>query len=272
MSTEKLSLANYFEQNMESWNDRVPVHLKSEFYNVDAFLKGESALTEIEQKYLGIVSGKRVLHLQCHFGMDTLSISRLGADCVGIDFSNAAIQEARKLNELCSLNATFYESNVYDTLDLGLGLFDHVFTSYGTICWLPDLDLWAKVIADSLRKNGEFYIADFHPTLYMFDFNTNQLSYPYFNTGNPFTEVESGTYADPTHEKQIVSHFWSHSLDEIINSLLNHGLQLTVFKEFDFSPYNCFPGMKQIEVNRYQFGNEALKIPHIYLIKATKIK
>ncbi len=271
MTDVKLSETDYFNQNMQCWDDRVPIHVKSDFYDLDGFLKGASALTEIEQEYLGNVSGQRMLHLQCHFGMDTLSMSRMGANCVGIDFSNKAITEARSLNELTGQRAEFYESNVYDVLELGLGKFDKVFTTYGTIGWLPNLDLWAKIISLSLIKNGELYFCDFHPVLYMFDFNSNQLAYSYFNTGQPYSEDESGSYADRNYTKSMVSHFWSHSLDEIISNFLKHGLQITFFKEFDFSPYNCFPNMRTIGVNRYRYGSDEVRVPHVYLIKAKKV-
>lgn len=272
MSIMEPVLSEYFKQNRMSWDDRVPVHMKSDFYNVRSFINGDNSLTEIEQKYLGNVFGKRILHMQCHFGLDTLSLSRLGAVCTGIDFSGEAINQARKLNEVCKLNAHFIESNVYQIKDCALGLFDLVFSSYGTICWLHDLQTWAAIIADSLKPGGEFYFADFHPGLYMFDFNTRQLAYSYFNTGQPYTELEMGSYADTNFPKEMISHFWSHSLDEVIENLLLNGLQLTLFKEFDFSPYNCFPGMKEISKNRFRFGSDDLRIPHVYLIKAVKIK
>lgn len=270
MNETKLSEKDYFNQNMNCWDDRVPIHIKSDFYDLDSFLKGASSLTEIEHEYLGNVSGQSVLHLQSHFGMDTLSISRMGAHCVGIDFSNLAITEARRLNILLGQNAVFYESNVYDVLNLGLGQFEKVFTSYGTIGWLPDLNRWAHIIASSLCQNGELYFCDFHPCLYLFDFNTNQIAYSYFNTGNPYSEDESGTYADRNYSKNMISHFWSHSLDEVVSNLLKHGLQINLFKEFDYSPYNCFPNMRTIASNRFRYGADEVRIPHVYLIKAVK--
>jgi 2-polyprenyl-3-methyl-5-hydroxy-6-metoxy-1,4-benzoquinol methylase len=270
MDLLKLSEMEYFDQNRSSWDDRVHIHVKSDFYDLYSFLRGASSLTEIEQEYLGNVDGQRILHLQCHFGMDTLSMSRMGADCTGIDFSGKAIVEAKKLNDQLNQNAIFYESNVYDVLKLGLGQFDKVFASYGTIGWLPDLDRWAKVISESLTQNGEFYICDFHPALYMFDFNTNQLAYSYFNIDAPYTEDESGSYADRNYNKSMITHFWSHSLDEIITSLLNHGLRIKQFKEFDFSPFSCFPNMRSIGKDRYRFGSDEIRIPHLYLIKAVK--
>lgn len=269
MIGNKLLETDYFNQNMQFWDDRVPIHIKSDFYDLDGFLKGASTLTEIEQVYLGNVAGQRVLHLQCHFGMDTLSMSRLGANCIGIDFSINAIEEARKLNDITGQHAVFYESNIYDVLALNLSLFDKVFMSYGTLGWLPDLEKWAHIVSSSLTKNGELYLCDFHPALYMFDFHTNQLAYSYFNTGAPYSE-EEGTYADINYTDKMMTHFWSHSLDEIISSLLSQSMQISLFKEFDFSPFSCFPNLKSIGNNRFRFGADDVRIPHLYLIKASK--
>lgn len=269
--TEKRFLDQaYFDENSESWDKRVAIHEKSSFYDLNGFLNGNNSLTEIEQTELGDVSGKRLLHLQCHFGMDTLSLSRLGADCVGIDFSREAILKARSLNEQLKLNGSFYESNVLDVLDLGLGLFDIVFTSYGTICWLPDLDQWAYVIAKSLHKNGMFYFADFHPLLYLFDFNSKEIRYSYYNLRKPYTEIETGSYAEVNDPSTFKSHFWSHSIDEIIGVLLKNKLEIKQLNEIDYSPYNCFPNLNPIGKNRFRFELEHTRLPHVLLIKAFK--
>lgn len=260
----------YFDENSESWDKRVALHEKSAFYDVNGFINGISSLTEIEQSELGEVLGKRLLHLQCHFGMDTLSLGRLGADCVGIDFSREAILKARSLNNQLGLNCSFYESNVYDILDLGLGLFDIVFTSYGTISWLPDLDQWAYVISKSLNKNGMFYFADFHPLLYLFDFNTKEIRYSYYNLNKPYTETETGSYADVNDQTVFKSHFWSHSIDEIIGVLLKNKLEIKQLNEIDYSPYNCFPNLSLIGKNRFRLELEHTRLPHVLLIKAIK--
>ncbi len=271
MNTRKLQLQEYFNDNLKCWNDRVPVHVKSDFYDLNSFINGKSSLTQIEHEYLGNVSGHRLLHLQCHFGMDTISLSRMGAKCIGIDFSEKAIEEARKLVSITDTDVEFYQSNVYDILELNLGKFDRVFTSYGTIGWLPDLNEWARIISECLVSNGEFYICDFHPALYMFDFNTKQLAYSYFNIGAPYSEEETGSYADSSYQKIMTTHFWSHSLSEIVSSLLENNMQLTLFKEFDYSPYSCFPDSFKTGDDQYKFVDTKIQIPHLYLIKAVKI-
>ena len=159
----------FFESNRESWNKRTAVHKDSAFYDLDAFKKGRSSLNAIELEGLGDVSGRSLLHLQCHFGMDTLSWQRLGAQCVGVDLSDEAIKLAREINTELGLDARFVCCNVYDLPEHLDGSFDIVFTSYGTIGWLPDLDKWAAVVARYLTPGGVFYIADFHPVLWKMD-------------------------------------------------------------------------------------------------------
>ena len=159
----------YFKANQELWNQRTRIHKDSDFYNLSSFKKGENALTSIELAELGDVIGKTILHLQCHFGMDSLSWSRMGAEVTGVDLSDEAIKEANKLNDELGLNATFICSNVYDLKEHLDKKFDIVFTSYGTIGWLPDLDKWAAIISHFLKEGGIFYIADFHLVVLMFD-------------------------------------------------------------------------------------------------------
>ena len=160
-------------------------------------MEGRNSLGQPELDALGDVKNKSLLHLQCHFGQDSLSWARLGAKVTGVDFSAKAIQLARSLNNQLRLDARFIQSNVLTLTDILEGQFDIVFTSFGTIIWLDDLTKWAKVIYQFLQEGGTFYIIDFHPILYMYDFSNLQLSYHYFNVTEPYEEIVEGTYADP---------------------------------------------------------------------------
>ena len=166
---------HYFDANKDSWNKRTAVHKDSDFYDLASFKKGKSSLNKIELEELGDVSGKSLLHLQCHFGMDTMSWARMGADCVGVDLSDEAINLAKEINAELKLHAEFVCCNVYDLKQHLDKKFDIVFTSYGTIGWLPDLDAWAAIVWHFLKPGGTFYIADFHPTLWMMDENFERL-------------------------------------------------------------------------------------------------
>lgn len=260
---------NYIEINKHSWNNRTDTHLKSEFYNLTGFLKGETSLNPIELEILGDVKGKSILHLQCHFGQDTISLNRLGAEVTGVDLSDKAIESARKIAKETKSNAQFICCDLYD-LDNHLDKqFDIVFTSYGTITWLPDLNKWGKLISKFLKPGGKFILVEFHPVVWMFDDGFNKIDYNYFNA-TPIVETENGTYADK--DANITQSYvtWNHSMSEVIGSLLNNSLELCEIQEYDYSPYNVFSNMIEFEPKKYRIKHLDNKIPMIYSIVAIK--
>lgn len=265
MNSEK----NYIEINRQSWNNRVDAHLKSEFYDVEGFLNGKTSLNEIELNLLGDIKGKKILHLQCHFGQDTISLSRLGAIVTGVDLSDKAIESARQIAKETNSNATFICCNIYDLPNHLNEKFDIAFTSYGTIGWLPDLDNWAKIISTFLKPKGQFVLVEFHPVVWMFDDNFEKIGYRYFNSG-AIVETENGTYAD--RDANITQSYvmWNHGISEVLNSLISNGLEINSFDEFDFSPYNCFNKTIEFEPNKFRIEHLNDKIPMVFSIKATK--
>ncbi len=192
---------NYLEINRQSWNARTDIHIKSEFYDMEGFMNGKTSLNNIELALLSNLKGKKILHLQCHFGQDTISLSRLGAAVTGIDLSDKAIQSAKQIAIRVESNAKFICCDLYDLPNHLTEKFDVVFSSYGTICWLPDLDKWAKIISQYLKPNGKFVFAEIHPVVFMFDDNFEKIRYNYFNS-EAIIETESGTYADITPKPQ----------------------------------------------------------------------
>lgn len=259
----------YFETNKALWDQKVAIHKASEMYDLDNFLKGKNMLNEIELVGLGDVQGKSILHLQCHFGQDSLCWARMSAQVTGVDMSPKSLELARSLNEQLGLDVNFVESNVLELKDHLEGQFDIVYTSYGTYTWLPDLEQWASVIQHFLKPGGLFYIADFHPVIYMYDFPSQQFAYNYFNSGQPYEEIEQGTYTDFDAPIQHKEYFWCHGLSEIMSPLLQQGLNLLEFKEFPFSPYNCFENMVETAPGRYVY-NPKLSIPHVFSLKMKK--
>jgi SAM-dependent methyltransferase len=260
---------DYLAINKESWNSRTDAHMDSEFYNVEGFLKGNSSLNSIELNLLGDLKGKSVLHLQCHFGQDTISLQRMGANATGIDLSDKAIASAVELAKKTNQAAQFICCDVYDLPNHLHEQFDLVFTSYGTIGWLPDLDKWAQVISIFLKPGGKFVFAEFHPVVWMFDDQFEKVGYNYFNTG-PIVETESGTYADrdaPIRQEYVC---WNHGIGEVLNSLLANGLELNSFAEFDYSPYNCFKETMEFEPKKFRIKHLDNKIPMVYALTATK--
>ena len=260
---------NYININKQSWNNKTEIHLKSEFYDLDNFIKGQTSLNSIELNLLGDISGKSILHLQCHFGQDSISLSRLGATVTGVDLSDKAIENAKQIATATNANATFICCDIYDLPNHLDQQFDIVFTSYGTIGWLPDSDKWAKIISKFLKPNGQFVFAEFHPVVWMFDDNFENIKYNYFNSG-AIIESESGTYADKTAEITQDYVMWNHSLSEVINSLIKNGLEITTFEEFDYSPYNCFNKTIEFEPKKYRISHLDNKIPMVYALVAKK--
>jgi SAM-dependent methyltransferase len=260
---------DYLAINKKSWNNRTETHLVSPFYDVEGFLKGRTSLNEIELNLLGDIRGKTILHLQCHFGQDTISLERLGAIATGVDLSDKSIKSAIELSKKTNSKTAFICCDLYDLPNHLEEQFDIVFTSYGTVGWLPDLDKWGKVVAQYLKPGGNFVFADFHPVVWMFDNDFKEVAYSYFNTG-AIVETESGTYAnrDAAINQEYV--MWNHGISEVVNSLVKNGLILTSVNEYDYSPYNCFKGTEEIEPKKYRIKRLDNKIPMVYAIVATK--
>ena len=260
---------NYIEINRKSWNNKTDTHLKSEFYDHDGFLKGKTSLNNIELNLLGDIQEKTVLHLQCHFGQDTISLSRLGAEVTGVDLSDKAIGNAKQIAKNTKSDANFICCDIYDLPNHLEKQFDVVFTSYGTIGWLPDLDKWAKIVSKFLKPNGRFVFVEFHPVVWMFDDNFERIDYNYFNSG-AIVETQSGTYADKTADITQEYVMWNHGLSEVINSLIKNGLEINSLDEFDYSPYNCFNKTIELEPKKYRIEHLENNIPMVYSIVATK--
>lgn len=260
---------NYLEINQKSWNNRLETHLNSDFYNMKAFLQGQNSLNSIELELLGNLKGKSVLHLQCHFGQDTISMSRMGAQAVGIDLSDAAIHKGKEIAKELGTDTRFIQCDIYDLPNHLEEQFDIVFTSYGTIGWLPDMNKWASIVNKFLKPGGKFIIVEFHPVVWMFDDNFEKIGYNYFNDG-PIKEEESGTYAD--REAEISQNYvtWNHSISEVLQSLLDQKLTLENIQEYDYSPYNCFNHTEEFGPNKYRIKHLENNIPMVYSLVLSK--
>ncbi|MBL7831875.1 MAG: methyltransferase domain-containing protein [Saprospiraceae bacterium] len=262
---------NYLEINRKLWNDKVAIHVDSEFYNQKDFMVGKTSLKTIELDLLGEITGKDIIHLQCHFGQDTLSMARMGANVIGIDFSEKAIEVAKNLNKELGLNAKFICSDVYETDKHVNQQFDIVFTTYGTIGWLPDLKPWAKLISKLLKPGGRLVFVEFHPVVWTLDENFDHIKYFYFNV-EEIKEIEEGTYADRYVSIKNESISWNHSLTEVLQNLIDENLKITKFQEFDYSPYTCFNRLVKTGEDKYQVEGLEGKIPMVYAVEAIKLE
>ncbi len=264
----------YLKINKNYWDTRVESHVESEFYAMNEFLAGNSSLRFIELEHLPKdLSGKKILHLQCHFGQDSLSLARMGAEVTGLDLSSEAIKKAKELNDQLGLNATFVESDVYNAKNHIHEKFDMVFTSYGTIGWLPDLDKWADIVNHFLKLGGEFLIAEFHPAVWMFDDDFTHVKHSYFNI-EPIKEVTEGTYTEKGKDLREEFIGWNHHLGEVFTALQGQGLQIKSFTEYDTAPWPCFRDLVEVDSENYRKGYQIKgmegKLPMVYALQCTK--
>jgi len=261
----------YFEAIKHHWDVRAKYHVESKFYDVASFKQGATTLQAIELAELPSLKGKKLLHLQCHFGMDSISLARKGADVTAIDLSSESIEEAKKLSKELDVDVNFIECNVLEIDQVLDGQeYDVIFTSYGVLCWLPKLDGWAQQIYKHLKPGGMFYIAEFHPVLWIFDENTKSIAYSYFNQKDPYKEVVTETYGEQHSQVETTEYFWSHSLNDIFSALINEGLRIDSFKEYDYSPFKCFDTLEERKKGEYMLKINNISMPCIFSMQCSK--
>jgi len=264
--------------NLENWEDRVPLH--EEAYGLGAF-DDPRHLTQVVRTDLaalapfvpdGTVSGLDVCHLQCHIGTDTLSLARAGARVTGVDFSPAALASAAGLARRLGIEAAWVKTDVLEARAAVRGDFDLVYTSIGTITWLPDLERWAAQVAGLLRDGGTFYIRDGHPSLYALDEDAGGLTlrYPYFGNGDALLWDDDSTYAGDGKVAHARMYEWAHPMSEIINSLIGAGLQLLWMGEGKTLPWKFSPRMVEVPEGFAWPGPERDLVPCTYTIIARK--
>lgn len=264
-------MSNYVEVNKSLWNAWAAINHKSAFYDVESFKAGASSLTPLEIGEVGDVEGKSLLHLQCHFGMDTLSWARRGARVTGVDFSEEAIELARSLSRETHIEADFICSDIYKLPQALGGNFDIVFTSYGVLGWLADLDGWAEIIARYLKPGGMFYIVEFHPVLLILDEETgSSFKYPYFPSAEPLLVIEKGSYADQQVDFTADSYQWIYTLSSVINALISAGLSIEFVREFPYSAYSIFPFMQEESEKRWVIRDRPDTLPMMFSIRAIR--
>ena len=261
----------HLDANRRMWDERVPLHLPSELYDVEGFLSGASPLRPFEQEELGDVGGRRLAHLQCHFGLDTLSWARKGAIVTGLDFSPAAIEAARTLATTTEIDATFTVGDVLEAATILDGPFDIVYTGTGAICWIDDLARWARQVAALLQPGGTLYLVEFHPLTDIFSDDSLEVTRSYFDGGRPCRDETSGTYADPgAHTRHNLSYTWTHPISSVINTLIRAGFQIDLFNEHDFTLFPRFEGLDRIAGDVHRFPEGHPRIPLMYSLLATR--
>ncbi len=262
--------------NLAHWNELVGVHLGAgSDYDVDGFKRGRITVKAVERRELGDVTGASLLHLQCHFGMDTLSWGRLGARVTGVDFSEAGIAAARSLATEIGVDAQFVCSNIYDLPEVLSGEFDIVYTAYGALTWLPDLPRWARVAAHFLRPGGTFYLAEFHPTGWIFDDAPGtaelRVRYPYFPSEVPLMSEEEGSYADRAAKvANRRTYNYPFTIGDVVTSLIDAGLRIEHLHEFAGCCFQAFPFLERRSDGLWYVPASMGDVPLEFTIKATK--
>lgn len=260
----------YIKSNKILWDELAKTHLNDPFYQVAAFREGQDSLNAPELALLGDVNGLQVLHLQCHFGLDTLSLARRGALATGIDFSPEALKIARKLSDETGWKADFMEGDITEGLDLPAANFDLIFTSYGVINWLPDLKDWGKLIGHHLKAGGRFVMVEFHPLLQMLDTASLNIGYSYFYEKMPVKQHIDTSYTGKRIDCSKDEFTWNHPLYFVLQALISNGLSIIDFQEYDFSPYPCFENMKERRTNEFIVDSK-YRLPHLFSVVAEKV-
>jgi SAM-dependent methyltransferase len=255
--------------NRRLWNEWARINQESAFYDMAAFRAGQTSLKHIELGEVGDVSGKSLLHLQCHFGQDTLSWARLGARVTGIDLSPEAIGRATALANELGIEARFVCADVLDPKELGATEFDIVFTSYGVLNWLPDLNAWARTIARHLKPRGRFHMVEFHPLIALLDEQAKEIAYGYFSDGQGLRFDTTSSYAGGEHESMECFE-WPHGIGEIVQALLEAGLVLESLREFPYCVHKCWPFLVESEPGRFVVKHHPGKLPLLFSLAAHK--
>jgi SAM-dependent methyltransferase len=261
----------WLDANRAMWDERVPIHLRSTFYDVDAFLSGADTVRPFERDEVGDVRGRSLVHLQCHFGLDTLSWARLGARVVGLDFSEPAIEAARRLAADSGLDATFVVGDVYEAPEvLEHRRFDVVYTGFGALNWLPDIERWAGVVASLVEPGGFLYLAEFHPFSDVFGEHDLTVQFPYFHA-DPIVWDDESTYADPSAVMQHVrSYEWIHPIGEVVSALVDAGLTIELLRERDLTLFQRWPFLVRHDDGTYRLPAGMPSLPLLYTLRARR--
>ncbi|MGE0228959.1 MAG: class I SAM-dependent methyltransferase [Dehalococcoidia bacterium] len=266
----------FYQANRLNWDERVSVHEASPQYDRAAFLRNERPPYPVELAEIGDVAGRTLLHLQCHFGMDTLGWARLGARVTGIDFSGAAIEAARRLSSESRLPGRFIEANLYDAPAVLDEQFDIVYVNIGALNWLPDVRGWASVVAACARPGGILYLYEVHPMFASLDpARDDQLlvvDYPYFETLDPIQWDDPATYTDGPPLLNSRHYEWNHGLGEIVTAIIDAGFRLDFLHEHMDLPWRGLPWLDPVPAPRelWRLPERVDRVPMMFSLKATR--
>ncbi|WP_257457152.1 class I SAM-dependent methyltransferase [Archangium lipolyticum] len=272
-------MSDYITLNKANWDERAALHAASKGYDTASFITDPQHLSPVvrfDLPRLGNIADARGVHLQCHIGTDTLSLSRLGARMTGLDFSPGSIAQARLLAQRSGAQVDFVEADVYDAAQvLSPGSFDLVYTGIGALCWLPSIDRWARTISELLKPGGRLFIREGHPILWAVNEKHRDalvIEYPYFERKEPTVWDSDSTYVETEGSlTATVTHEWNHGLGELVTALLTHGLDITALVEHDSVPWEALPGQMSCSPDgEWRLDKDPWRLPLSYTLQATK--
>jgi SAM-dependent methyltransferase len=274
-------MEDYRTLNRASWDERAPAHARSSDYAVERFLEDPAFISDVvrfDLPLLGDVDGLRGVHLQCHIGTDTISLSRLGARMSGLDFSPPALEQGRRLAAATGAEVDFFEADLYDAVSvLQAGVFDLVYTGIGALCWLPSIARWAAVVSALLVPGGKLFIREGHPMLWALqDARPDGLlvvAHPYFEREQPDVWTDGGTYVETdTSFSHNTTHTWNHGLGEVFTALASSGMRVTAFAEHDSVPWDALPGqMERLANGEFRLIERPWRVAASYTLQAVKV-
>ena len=272
-----MPLDHHSETNRANWDARVDIHVGSDIYGIQRFVDDPAFVGEIvrfDSAKFGDVTGKRLIHLQCHIGTDAIGWARLGAQVTGVDISPKSIEAARRISEEVGTPARFVEAELYDVPQVVTDTFDIVYTGVGAICWLPDIKGWAEVVAGLLEPGGVFYMREGHPILWALDVDRADdllvLAFPYFETAKPQMWSEDFTYAGEGVVTSPDTYEWNHGMAETLQALIDAGLRIDQVEEYDFLEWEAGPINQIGKDGRYRLPEGRERLPLMWSVLATK--
>ncbi|MGX2998720.1 class I SAM-dependent methyltransferase [Streptomyces sp. JNUCC 64] len=264
--------------NRANWDARTPVHVASRFYGLDGEPDPARWFAPFEWDDLGPLDGRDLVHLQCHLGTETLAFAERGARTVGLDLSGASVAAARDIAARAEADVAYVEGNVYDAEQALEGRrFDVVYTGKGALCYLPDLDRWARTVARLLRPGGRFYVVEFHPLLNALGPKPGEgegpellLRHDYLSGRGAIRRDARYTYTDgPAVEGATDSYEWAHGLGEVVNAVVGAGLRIEVLREHGELPWPRWPGMVRTPSGWWRLPDGAPRVPHLFALRAS---
>ena len=272
-----MPLDEYLEANRANWDSRVESHYGSEMYGLDRFVDDPSFVGEVvsfDAERMPDLSGKRLIHLQCHIGADTLGLARLGAEVTGVDLSPKSIEAARRFSTECGTQGRFVVSELYDAPQVLPETFDVVYTGVGAICWLPDIQGWADVVSSFLEKGGFFYMRECHPIVWALDDERDDdllvITHPYFEQSKPLEYSEDETYAGDGQLSSPVTYTWNHGMAEVLQALINAGLRIDKIEEYDSLEWPAGPINQLGKDGQFRLAAGRERLPLMWSVLATK--